>query len=155
MLDIVLMQPNRLDHYRPPLWAIYVGGYLKHKGLTVKVGDFEQARNIGISCMSTEFDDVKLMIKELRNITSAKIIVGGIHPTLKPDDFKGLADAWIRGDGEMEGVPFSLVLEVDKNVLKKQAEVELYYPARETNQRGTFICLRESALFYWRISCFT
>lgn len=100
MLDIVLMSPKRLDHYRPPLWSVYLGGYLKAQGLSVAIGEYKDAKNIGISCMSSEYEEVKRMIKSLR-WTKANIIVGGIHPTLKPNDFKGLSDTWIRGEAEV------------------------------------------------------
>ena len=52
---------------------------------------------IGISCYSTEYDEVKQLIADVRKISDAKIIVGGIHPTLRPQDFDGLADEVIRG----------------------------------------------------------
>lgn len=52
---------------------------------------------IGISCYSTELDEVKKLIKDIQAISKAKIIVGGIHPTLRPQDFDGLADEIVRG----------------------------------------------------------
>jgi len=52
---------------------------------------------IGISCYSTELDEVKELIKNIREISNAKIIVGGIHPTLKPEDFLGIADEIVQG----------------------------------------------------------
>jgi len=46
---------------------------------------------IGISCYSTEYNEVLSLIKDIRKISKADIIVGGIHPTLKPHDFDGIA----------------------------------------------------------------
>lgn len=39
--DIVLISPpsRMINHYRPPLALMYVGGYLQHKGLKVKIID--------------------------------------------------------------------------------------------------------------------
>ena len=45
---------------------------------------------VGISCYSTELDEVRELIKDLSEVTDAKIVVGGIHPTLKPQDFNGV-----------------------------------------------------------------
>ena len=42
---------------------------------------------IGVSCYSTEYDEVKELISEIKKISKAKIMVGGVHPTLKPEDF--------------------------------------------------------------------
>jgi radical SAM superfamily enzyme YgiQ (UPF0313 family) len=55
----------------------------------------------GISCYSPEFEEVKelaLLIRYLR--PHAKIVVGGVHPTLKPEDFKDIADVTVQGEGE-------------------------------------------------------
>lgn len=53
---------------------------------------------VGISCFSTEFEEVKRMIADIRQMKPiAKIMVGGIHPTLCPDDFKGIADIVMQG----------------------------------------------------------
>lgn len=133
--DCVLISPpsRSINHYRPPLSLIYLGGYLKQKGLNVKIIDYTLPRiirnagfyenvksiineakeyilfeikqyptdYIGISCYSPEFEEIKELIKSIQEISKAKIIVGGIHPTLKPKDFKGLAHTIIQGEGEV------------------------------------------------------
>jgi anaerobic magnesium-protoporphyrin IX monomethyl ester cyclase len=56
---------------------------------------------IGISCCSTEFDEVKELIFLIRKSNGTHtIIVGGVHPTLYPEDFHGIADIIVRGEGE-------------------------------------------------------
>jgi len=113
---------------------MYIGGYLKTKGLMVKIIDSPMkkvVRNkrfyknievlvdeikedmlnqlvgisteyIGISCYSDEYREVKELIKDIRDMKdNYKIIVGGVHPTLKPDDFNGIADTIVRGEGEV------------------------------------------------------
>src|SRR3989338_5162808 len=39
--DVVLFSPpsRMINHYRPPMGLLYVGGYLTHKGLKVKIID--------------------------------------------------------------------------------------------------------------------
>jgi radical SAM superfamily enzyme YgiQ (UPF0313 family) len=131
MVDVILLSPpSRMDnHYRPPFSLLYVAGYYRKLGMSVKIADFpleEQIRNkkfwdkrdsllsecrnkmlrkihfndpkiVGISCYSTEIEEVKELIKDIRKISQAKIVVGGIAPTLKPEDFKGIADEVIQG----------------------------------------------------------
>ena len=133
--DIVLLSPpsRMINHYRPPLALIHIGGFLKSKGLKVKVIDVPMkqvvrtknfwrqkdklireiqqqmltqvksinTRYLGISCYSTELEEVQELIHKLRGVSKAQIIVGGIHPTLKPEDFNGIADHTIRGLGEL------------------------------------------------------
>ena len=143
MVDIVLISPpSRMDnHYRPPFSLLYVAGYYRNKGLSVKIADFpfeEQIRNskfwrdrnamlsecktkmlnevvvcnpklIGISCYSTELDEVKKLIKDIQAISKAKIIVGGIHPTLRPQDFEGIADIIHRGRADIGNACYDLI----------------------------------------------
>ena len=131
MYDIVLISPpsRAINHYRPPISLLYLGGYLKYKGLEVKIIDpkmprvvrdknfydksnvmvnhvkidtlYELQRTdtkyIGISCYSGEVDEVKALIKDIKRFNKAPIIVGGVHPTLNPDDFKDC----IIGEGEI------------------------------------------------------
>ncbi len=43
---------------------------------------------IGITCYSPEIDEVRRLAKSIKSLSPAmKIIVGGIHPTLYPEDF--------------------------------------------------------------------
>ena len=135
MYDVLLVSPpsRMVNHYRPPLSLIHIGGYLTHKGLKVKIVDkpmkqvirnkeFWKSKNtylseirkemltdvrenpsdfVGVSCYSTEFDEVKELIRDIRGISKAKIIVGGVHPTLVPQDFNRISDYIVRGYGEM------------------------------------------------------
>ncbi len=122
-----------INHYRPPLSLIHLGGYLTHKGLKAKIIDvpmkevirtnrfhkytnlyinrikdkmIEEVKNtdtryIGVSCYSPEYIEVRQLIFDLRRVSKAKIIVGGVHPTLCPNDFNDIADHIVRGLGEM------------------------------------------------------
>jgi radical SAM superfamily enzyme YgiQ (UPF0313 family) len=52
---------------------------------------------VGISCYSTELGEVRELIKDVREVSKAKIVVGGIHATLRPQDFTGIADEVVQG----------------------------------------------------------
>jgi len=112
---------------------IYLGGYLKYRGLKVKIIDptmkdivrdnkfynhrdllinsirlsiiheIQQTttRYVGISCYSGEVEEVKSLIGDIRRYSSAKIVVGGVHPTLNPLEFKDYADEIVVGEGEV------------------------------------------------------
>ena len=56
----------------------------------------------GISVISANFDFARECIKRIRLCnTKAKIAVGGIHPTVEPDESKELnADCYFKGEGE-------------------------------------------------------
>jgi anaerobic magnesium-protoporphyrin IX monomethyl ester cyclase len=131
MLDVLLLSPpSRFDtHYRPPFSLLYVAGYYRKQGMSVKISDYpieESVRDknfwkhrdeminncklrmikdvlelkpkyVGISCYSTEISEVKELINEVRAVSDAKIVVGGIAPTLKPEDWYGLADEIAQG----------------------------------------------------------
>ena len=87
---------------------------------------------VGISCYSTELDEVKELIKEIREISKAKIIVGGIAPTLKPEDFKELADEVVQGRADVNCASWDLIdmthyttpnIYAIRGVLRKTAQV--------------------------------
>jgi pyruvate-formate lyase-activating enzyme len=59
-------------------------------------------KTIGISCYSTEIGEVRNLVRNIRSMSfhkhqGTKIIVGGVGPTLFPDDFKGWTDGVVRG----------------------------------------------------------
>jgi radical SAM superfamily enzyme YgiQ (UPF0313 family) len=60
---------------------------------------------VGIPCMTSEFQEViELSRKIKRELNAVTIVVGGIHPTLRPDDFffeKSPVDYVISGEGEI------------------------------------------------------
>ena len=82
---------------------------------------------IGISCYSTECDEARELIEDIRKMTQAKIIVGGIHPTLYPDDFKDIADYCYKGRLDNGYPDYSLV------------DMEYYTNANPYAIRGVFL----------------
>lgn len=137
--DVVLFSPpsRMINHYRPSVGLLYVGGYLTHMGLRVKIidvplkeqvrdkkffdnleniiedvyqrmlDDFRQVKTkiVGISCYTPEYCEVVKLARTIKKIDeSVTIIVGGIHPTLYPQDFfdgETGVDICILGEGEL------------------------------------------------------
>ncbi len=63
------------------------------------------AEIIGITCYSPEIDEVRRLAKSIKSFSpTMKIIVGGIHPTLYPEDFlteDSDFDFTVIGEGEV------------------------------------------------------
>lgn len=134
--DVVIVAPpsRSISHYRPPVSLLYLGGYLTHNGLSVKIIDPKEATVVRDSRFFADYELMKIMLfnqtaKEIKNSPAefyavscyspeykecceliqvirayrpeAKIIVGGVHPTLCPEAFEGIADCIICGEGEV------------------------------------------------------
>lgn len=138
-IDVVLVSPpsRMLNHFRPPFSLMYVAEWYRAQGKTVKIIDLtmdriirdnkflsekksivEEIRDktineikkykpklVGISCYSPEFDEVKDLISRIKY----PIIVGGIHPTLKPDDFKNLGVSIHKGRADVNQAAWDLI----------------------------------------------
>ena len=150
--DIVLVSPpsRMINHYRPPLSLMYVGGYLQHRGMRVKIIDIPMkniVRNkeffknidielkkienqminefkelntniVGITFYTPEYPEVFRLAKEFKKINpDVKIIVGGIHPTLYPEEIliekNSPIDFAVIGEGEV--TTFELVNCINSN----------------------------------------
>lgn len=55
---------------------------------------------IGISCMTNTFKLCAALVEHIRKYTDAKIVFGGIHPTVKPHEVLDVADYVCVGEGE-------------------------------------------------------
>ncbi|MDD5431400.1 MAG: radical SAM protein [Candidatus Omnitrophica bacterium] len=73
--DIVLFSPpsRMINHYRPPIGLLYIGGYLTHHGLSVKVMDVPLKDQIRDSKFKENVKEVisnvqKRMLDDFRNI---------------------------------------------------------------------------------------
>jgi anaerobic magnesium-protoporphyrin IX monomethyl ester cyclase len=121
---ILLVQPSfsykniAEEELNPPLWAIYMGTYLKEKGHTIKVfdrniqtdyKDFEKVLHeynpdyVGFSILTGRliYDAIQLS-KTVKELTGAKVVWGGVHPSLLPEGClkEEYVDYVIRGEGE-------------------------------------------------------
>ena len=72
-----------------------------------------ESKLIGISCITNTYLACINLIKNLRKFSKSKIVVGGVHPTVKPNEFNGYADYVCVGEGE-EAL-LELVNKLDKN----------------------------------------
>jgi len=116
MTEILLIEPpsRQAFHARPPIALLYLAGFLQKYKIKVKILDSTIPFNlniikkinpkfIGITCYTPEYEEVISLAKDLKKILpKTKLIVGGTHPTLMPNDFpKKLFDKVIVGDGEL------------------------------------------------------
>ncbi|MBN2406152.1 MAG: B12-binding domain-containing radical SAM protein [Elusimicrobia bacterium] len=105
---------NVFDNYMklPLLGSLYLGTILHNAGYTVKIinenilgrkiSPFElNADYLCMSCLTLTSNRAKeIMIKAREIFPDIKIIAGGIHPSLLPDDFISLADHIVIGEAE-------------------------------------------------------
>ena len=117
---IYIVNPNEKSFLenagdRPPLGALYVATSLKNAGHKVKFFDLNHDRTedflvdvyknrpgyVGFSMISSpSFEEVTRLNKLVKlNSRETLTVVGGYHPTVRPQDFKDF-DFVIRGDGE-------------------------------------------------------
>lgn len=73
--DVVLFSPpsRMLNHYRPPVALLYLGGYLIHKGLKVKIIDIPMKKQVRDVEFRTNYNLIlkgiqRQMMKDFRNI---------------------------------------------------------------------------------------
>lgn len=106
---------DRLD---PPLGLLYIASHLIENRIPVKICDLsgldEHIWNIpfahiyGITVYITSVEITKKITKICKIINpEAKIVVGGAHPTARPNDFIDIADHIVVGNGEKAMIDIS------------------------------------------------
>ncbi len=75
-----------------------------------------QSDLIGLTLMTNYLARSRLLSGYIREVTSAPIVWGGIHPTLRPGDIKGYADYSIVGEGEEAFLELIRKLEAGEDV---------------------------------------
>lgn len=129
-VDICLVSPPRraYNHYRPPLALMFLASYLEKNSIKTAIIDPKSKKEVyglqkeiiineilyqvnklkskivGISCYTNEFNDVIDIASKIKESIGAIIIVGGVHATLRPQDFffKGSpVDFVVTGEGEI------------------------------------------------------
>ena len=134
MADLCLVSMPKLGRAKStivPHWILWLAGFVEHKGYNVDVVDIKSDVNagysekekvrvfqetvekaiasrsplIGLSAFTEDYCDVMKLAEEIKRRSSAKIIVGGIHATVSPEDFfahkDSCVDAAVVGDGEL------------------------------------------------------
>jgi anaerobic magnesium-protoporphyrin IX monomethyl ester cyclase len=125
-----------------PHWMLWLAGHIERKGYSVDVvdvksnvnGDFSESEKervfretvervagsrsplVGLSGFTEDYRNLVKLASEIKQRTDAKIIVGGIHATVSPEDFfikeDSPFDAAVVGDGEMV---LTNIIETEKN----------------------------------------
>lgn len=100
---------------RPPLGLLYIAKELERHKHPARVFDLnhtsendllqsitsESPTLIGVSCLSSPMvKESRKLLGKLRNHSNARLIVGGYHPSILPEDFKAFADNVVAGEGE-------------------------------------------------------
>jgi len=86
------------------------------KKISRQITDIEpDAGLIGFSIMTHEYFPCRDLIRELRKRTDAKIILGGIHPTVRPMECLDIADFICVGEGEYALVELADRLDENRN----------------------------------------
>lgn len=130
---ISFSEKSALSAYSPPLGALYLATILKKDGHEVHVIDVEAEKLsleqviervksinpevVGLTCLTYTLDSCKIIIKEVRGVTNAYIVVGGPHIAVAPSESleKLGADAYVLG--EAESVMKKIVKEKPRGVI--------------------------------------
>jgi anaerobic magnesium-protoporphyrin IX monomethyl ester cyclase len=124
-----------------PHWILWLAGYIEKQGHSVDVVDVKscvtadytekekervfqetvektiafQSPLIGLSAFTEDYSNVMKLAKEIKRQSRAKVIIGGIHATISPEDFfvgeDSPFDMAVVGDGE---VPLTNLIEAEK-----------------------------------------
>lgn len=118
MVDLVLIRAHGRDDGRKalPFGLLSLATYLQKYRFSVEIIDRMKnyqsiakcakiindmsPRMIGISAMSNQYEDAILLGRKLKEVVSAKIIYGGQHFTILPQEGLKFGDAVVRYEGE-------------------------------------------------------
>ena len=123
--------PTRAISVTMPISYIYLDAYLEKKGISSEILDIKRIarpggrpifslketlekilkeitirkpKYIGFTCFTSDFNSIMNIGRLIKDRLDTKIIVGGIHPTLKPEDFfheGSPIDIAVIGEGEL------------------------------------------------------
>jgi len=133
---VVLISPHtRADTQRLPIGLMSISSFLTSKGIDNDIIDIKKLSGdvafneivkkvkqidpdiIGVTCCATEIFEIKKLCSEIKSLLpSSKIVLGGPHPTYRPEDF-------VRADvnfdyiviGEGEKTLYELVVAIKEN----------------------------------------
>ena len=114
---VSFLKRNPLSGFSPPLGILYLATILKNKGHEVHVIDAEAERLslneliekvkslhpevVGLTCLTNTFRFCKSIIKEIKRISNAYIVVGGPHISVAGPRGNLGADAYVAGEAEL------------------------------------------------------
>lgn len=158
-IKLLLVNPSQSEVYGKfsppgylPLGLAYLGAYAQQFGVKVKIIDIDadqidllnivkefNPHFIGITTTTPTFPNVIGLISQLRAISKAKIILGGIHATIMPEECKQYADHVIVGEGELALID---ILEGNAGQIVKKELIKnldnLPFPRRDFAGRYTY-----------------
>lgn len=136
-VKVLLINPPVTSIYggTPPYGLMYIASVLEKNGIKVEIFnrndlDYKQyklallnhiTKNlpdiVGFTCYLGDVADVKEMCLEIKKISSdIKIVVGGFHPSMFPQQFQGFANYVVIGEGEITMLEFTKALESKKEI---------------------------------------
>ncbi|VVB86551.1 Ribosomal protein S12 methylthiotransferase RimO [uncultured archaeon] len=144
-IDVCLVSPPKraYNHHRPPLALMLLASVLEKNGIRTGIIDPKSEKDIvdrqhdiimeyileqigklnpgivGITCYTPEFNDVILLSNKIKELhPHIKIIVGGVHPTLRQREFffeGSPVDFVVIGEGEITLYELAHALLTDEN----------------------------------------
>ena len=125
----LISPPKRSNVQIIPIALIYLSAWLEKSGINADIIDIKNNPNgvfdrneedritrkiierlciekpyfVGITCFTSEYNSVMRLARSIRDNVDTKIIVGGVHPTLRPADFiykDSPVDFAVIGEGE-------------------------------------------------------
>lgn len=131
IVDVVLISPeNRKYSISLPFALLYLSSYLEANSVSTQIIDLKDTRRafsrlrrqpesydkvvvdyikknrpvlVGLTCYTSEYNSVMRTARMIKESADVFIVVGGVHPTLMPQDFlfeQSPVDFVIMGDGE-------------------------------------------------------
>lgn len=110
--------PSRTNTQRMPLGLMFLSSSLSRSGIRNVIIDIKSDKDAfqntvaefkkhffeaaGITCCATEIFEIKDLCEAIKKYSpKTKIILGGPHPTVRPEHFEGVPyDCLVRGEGE-------------------------------------------------------
>ncbi|MFX1502144.1 MAG: B12-binding domain-containing radical SAM protein [Promethearchaeota archaeon] len=116
-MKILFIYPNATHQEAISTGLAYISGWLKKKkrNYDIKIFDFTWGARkqecydfikefepdvIGITCVTFDFYFCKDLIKGIKKVSNALIVLGGVHPTIAPEQSIKYADIICIGEGE-------------------------------------------------------
>lgn len=129
-VDVCLISPPQraYNHHRPPLALMLIASFLEKRGIKTEIIDPKSEKEVfgpqktiivnqilqqinelnpkivGITCYTPEFNDVVELAMKIKEKRDVVIVIGGVHPTLRPKDFffkDSRVDFVVIGEGEI------------------------------------------------------
>jgi len=138
-MKIYLINPDYMKYGNPPLAFSYLTSYINkiHPDVEIKILDQIHPKKvmkiimkdkpdiIGLTSVSENWYKIKELAKEIKNITDAKLIIGGVHVTTCPKCFNNsVFDYAILGEGEIPFTKLITQIKINKTGIKHLSKIK-------------------------------